>query len=45
MTNAENETIIRWDCEDRAPVLYAEDRRPEDGDPQQGDPRDQGNRP
>jgi hypothetical protein len=22
MTNAEKETIIRWDCEDRVPVLY-----------------------
>jgi hypothetical protein len=25
MTNAEKETIVRWDCEDRAPVLYTAD--------------------
>jgi len=25
MTNAEKETIIRWDCEDRVPVLYTAD--------------------
>ena len=25
MTNGEKETIIRWDCEDRVPVLYTAD--------------------
>jgi len=25
MTKAERETIIRWDCEDRTPVLYTAD--------------------
>ena len=25
MTNAERETIVRWDCENRVPVLYTAD--------------------
>jgi hypothetical protein len=25
MTKAEKETIIRWDCEDRTPVMYTAD--------------------
>ena len=25
MTNAERETIVRWDCEDPVPVLYTAD--------------------
>jgi hypothetical protein len=27
MTNAERETIVRWDCDDRVPVLYTTDPR------------------
>ena len=27
MTNAEKETIVRWDCENRVPVLYTADPR------------------
>jgi hypothetical protein len=27
MTNAERETIVRWDCDDRVPVLYTADPR------------------
>ena len=41
MTNAEKETIVRWDCESRVPVMYTADPlRTKEGDAEDGWPED-----